>query len=89
MTHGDRQTVFLNEHGARALQHLSPDWIQDKTLDCRMASQQGAFVEVKARARALPDEEAAEVHLLIPIPFIDLIILDEPERRTGFAGSAP
>ncbi|MBK6717012.1 MAG: hypothetical protein IPG57_18535, partial [Burkholderiales bacterium] len=71
--------VFLNAQGVLALQHLDPEWLEGKSLHCRRITTQGAFVEVVARARALPDDENADTHLLIPVHFIDLIVLDEPD----------
>lgn len=84
MRQGDHQAVLLSDQGVRALQHLQPDWLQDKLLLCRRISPQGIFVEVVARAAKLPDDENADAHLLIPAHFIDLIVLDEPDTRPGF-----
>jgi len=77
MKQGEHQAVFLNAQGVAALHHLDPDWLEGRTLRCRRITTQGAFVEVVARARAVPDDENADTHLLIPVHFIDLIVLDE------------
>ena len=86
MLQANDQAVFLNEQGLRALQHLARDWIEGNALHCRRVEPpENGFVEVMARATALPVEETSgDVRLLIPAHFVDVIVLDREQCAVGF-----
>lgn len=82
------QALVLSQDGIQRLSRLHPEYMnQDGLILChRILDDANHFFDVVVIPQIT--EDAKTLHLLIPIHFVDLVVLDDANKTIGFAQNA-
>ena len=82
------QAIILNQDGTKSLSRLQPEYMNhDGLILCqKILDDTNHFFDVVVIPQI--NEDAKTLHLLIPIHFVDLVVLDDASKTIGFVQQA-